>query len=272
MAKRHGTTRHRTSKPPPRKRTGLWLGVLVLLVGGGLLGYIGFGALEQRATTPPEQTMPVMGSGCSPLNSGRAGVNLRARDMAPNFTLPIIAAQGLNDGTTSLSSFRGRLVVLEFTLSSCPESQTMATVLKSLNEKYSDKGLVFLSVAGTFMGADLTSTAKFIRDNRVDWTMVFDEQDSAFYKYGVKIAPSYFVVGILGRILVKLEGQVTYLGFTNILDVIVGGTATESTFAPVHSVSVALGDSVTRSFLEAQSSPLSLMDCRAQLLWSRIER
>jgi peroxiredoxin len=272
MAKRQGTTRRRTSKPQPKNRTGIWLGVLVLLVGGSLLGYIGYGALEQRATVPPEQTVATMGSGCSPLDSGRAGVDLRANNMAPNFTLPIITAQGISGITTSLSSFRGRLVVLEFTISSCAVSQTMTTVLKSLNQKYSDRGLVFLSVGGTFMGADLTSTAKFIRDNRVDWTMVFDEHDSAFYDYGVKIAPSYFVVGMLGRILVKLEGQVTYLGFTNILDEILGGTTTASMIGPGPSISVALCDSVSRSFLEAQSSPLDLVAYRAQLLWSRIEQ
>jgi peroxiredoxin len=267
MANRRGTTRRRTSKPAPR-RTGIWLGVLVLIVGGGLLGYIGYGALEQRATTPPEQMTPVMGSGCSPLASGQAGIDLRARDMAPNFTLPIVTAQGLSGETTSLSSFRGRLVLLEFTISSCAQSQTMATVLKSLKEKYSDTGMGFLSIAGTFMGADLPSTAKFIRDNRVDWTVAFDEHDSAFYEYGVKIAPSYFII-FVGRILVKLEGQVTYLGFTNILDELLGG-GNSSMIAPVPSVSLLLGDSVPK-LLEAGSSPLEVMADRAQLSWPRIE-
>jgi peroxiredoxin len=272
MAKRHGATKRRASKPQPKNRTGIWLGVLVLLVGCSLLGYIGYGALEQRATVPAEETVAYMGSGCS-LGSGVAGVDLRANDRAPDFNLPIITAQGLSGITASLSSFRGRLVVLEFTISSCAESQTMVTVLKALKEKYSDKGLVFLSVGGTFEGADLTSTAKFIRNNGVDWTMVFDQHDSAFHDFGVKIAPSYFVVGILDRILVKLEGQVTYVGFINILDDILGGTTTtESMIAPGPSVSVALGDSVSRSFPEVQSFPVGLMAYRAQLLWSRIER
>jgi peroxiredoxin len=270
MAKKHRTTRRRASKPPPIKRTGIWLGALVLLVGGGLLGYIGYGVLQQRLTTPSEQMTMTMGAGCSPLDSGGAGVDLRAEDMAPNFTLPTLTAQGLSGGTISLLSFRGRLVVLEFTISSCAESQTMVTVLKALEEKYSDKGLVFFSVAGTFMGSDLPSTAKFILDNRVDWTVAFDKDDSAFHEYGVKIAPSYFVVGTIGRILVKLEGLVTYVGFTNVLDEVLGLTATQSMVAP--GPSAALGESMTRSSLEAQFGPPSLMAYRAQLLWSRIER
>jgi hypothetical protein len=144
--------------------------------------------------------------------------------------------------------------------------------MKILNEKYSDKGLVFLSAAGTFMGADLTSTVRFIRDYRVDWTMAFDERNSAFNKYGVKIAPSYFVIGRLGRILVKLEGEVTYVAFSNVLEEILIGE-TYSTIAPVPGMAVALGDSVTKSATpEAQWSPPRSMAYRAQLLWSRIER
>ena len=272
MVKTGGSTRRRPSKAPRRRRPGLWIGVLVLLVGGGLLGYIGFGALVSHTSVPPEKNEPTMGSGCGPLDSGGSGIRLKAEDRAPNFTLPMVTAEGLNGRSIGLSSFRGYLVVLEFTLSSCEVSERAATVVKLINEKYSDKGLVSLSVAGTFMGADLASTVRFIRDYRVDWTVVFDERNSAFNKYGVRIAPSYFVIGWLGKILVKLEGEVTYLGFSNVLDEILGGE-TSSVIEPVPSVSAALGDSVTKpSSMEAQWSPLSSTAYRARLLWSRIEQ
>lgn len=272
MVKTGGSTRRRASKAPRRTRPGIWVGVLVLLVGGGLLGYIGFGALTSHVTAPPEKNEPTMGSGCGPLDSGGSGINLKAEDRAPNFTLPMVTAEGLNGRSTGLSSFRGNLVVLEFTLSSCAVSERAATVVKLINEKYSSRGLVSLSVAGTFMGADLASTARFIRDYKVDWVTVFDDHNSAFNKYGVRIAPSYFVIGWLGKILAKLEGEVTYVGFSNVLDEILGGQ-TPSTVAHMPSVYAALGDSATKSSsMEAQWSPLSSTDYRAPLLTSRIER
>ena len=272
MVKTGRSTRRRASKAPRRRRPGIWIGVLVLLVGGGLMGYIGFGALTSEVTAPPEKNEPTMGSGCGPLDSGGSGINLRADDRAPNFTLPMVTAEGLTGRNVGLLSFRGYLLVLEFTLSSCAVSERAATVVKLVNEKYSDRGLVSLSVAGTFMGADLASTVRFIRDYRVDWTVVFDERNSAFNKYGVRIAPSYFIIGWLGKILVKLEGEVTYLGLTNVLDEVLGGE-TSSVIEPVPSVSEPLGDSVTKSSsMEAQWSPLWSTAYRARLLWSRIEQ
>jgi len=129
-------------------------------------------------------------------------------DIAPDFTLPVVTSSGLSNQTVTLSSFRGKVVFLEFMVSWCRVCQQMAPSVEYLNEKYSGQDVVFLSVAGTQNGASAESTAAFIGQYHATWTHALDTENSAFASYKVQATPTYLILDRSGKILSRFEGSV----------------------------------------------------------------
>jgi thiol-disulfide isomerase/thioredoxin len=141
-----------------------------------------------------------------------------AGDVAPDFGLRVVTAEGLTDQTAHLSDYRGKVVVLEFMVSWCHVCQEMEPSIVSLQHKYSGQDVVFLSVAGTQRNATAESTAAFIREFDATWTHVLDSDNSAFSAYGVNATPTYFVLDKSGKILSRFEGVVITDAFYKAID------------------------------------------------------
>jgi thiol-disulfide isomerase/thioredoxin len=139
-------------------------------------------------------------------------------DIAPDFTLQVVSDAGLVGQTVALSSFRGKVVVLEFMMSWCHICQQMAPSVEYLKEKYHDQDVVFLSVAGTQGGATAESTAQFIRQYGVTWTHLLDADNSVFTKYRVDATPTYLVIDGNGKILSRFQGIVATDAFARAID------------------------------------------------------
>ena len=143
--------------------------------------------------------------------------------IAPDFQLPEVTDQGLTNNMIQLSSFRGKVVVLEFMISWCHVCQQMASSVAYLNDKYSGQGVVFLSVAGTQQGASASSTAQFIRDHGATWTHVLDTDVTVFPAYGVDATPTYFILDGSGKILSRFKGVISTDAFTAGIDAALSG-------------------------------------------------
>jgi peroxiredoxin len=139
-------------------------------------------------------------------------------DIAPDFTLHVVGVTGLSDQSVTLSSFRGKVVVLEFMVSWCHYCQEMAPSVESLNQKYRGQDVVFLSVAGTADGATAESTAEFIEQYRSTWTYVLDADGSVFKAYGVEATPQFLILDRSGRIASRFQGAVATDTFSNAID------------------------------------------------------
>jgi len=121
--------------------------------------------------------------------------------VAPDFTLPVVAANGLTGQSISLSSFRGKVVFLEFMEPWCPHCQNIAPTLEQLHNKYGDK-VVFLSVAGPWQGASASDAAAFITKYGTSWTYVYDSSGTVMSNmYGVTSTPTFFIIGKDGSVL-----------------------------------------------------------------------
>jgi peroxiredoxin len=129
-------------------------------------------------------------------------------DLAPDFRLPVVTSAGLSDQSVTLSSFRGKVVILEFMLSSCHVCQEMQSSLAYVNHLYRDRDVVFLSVAGTLNGATAQSTADFIKYYNSTWTHVLDSDNAVFAQYKVQGTPTYLIIGKDGKILSRFQGLV----------------------------------------------------------------
>ena len=68
-------------------------------------------------------------------------VGTKIGETAPSFTL-----EDLDGVSVSLSDFYGRVVILEFWQTSCPDCRKAMPHLKTLYARYKDKGLVWLGV------------------------------------------------------------------------------------------------------------------------------
>jgi len=128
---------------------------------------------------------------------------------APDFTLPIVASNGLTGQTVTLSSFRGKVVLLEFMEPWCQHCQRMASVLDGLYAQYGKGNVVFISVAGPWNGATADDTANFIRNYGTSWVNVYDSSAIVFSNYGIQSTPTFFVIGKDGSISSTFSGEQT---------------------------------------------------------------
>lgn len=118
--------------------------------------------------------------------------------MAPDFTM--------NDTTgspVSLSSFRGKYVLVDFWASWCgPCRAENPNVVKAYNE-YKGKDFTILGVS---LDKSKDAWEKAIKDDHLNWNQVSDLQywDNAAAKlYGVQAIPANFLIGPDGKIVAK---------------------------------------------------------------------
>jgi thiol-disulfide isomerase/thioredoxin len=133
---------------------------------------------------------------------------------ASDFTLPVVGPNGLTGEKVSLSSFRGKVVLLEFMVPWCPHCQNMGPVLENLYKQYGPQNVVFLSVSGAWPEssggppASTSDAAKFIQTYGSTWTYVYDSSNTVFNNYGVNSTPTFFIIDKNGRVAYTFQGEV----------------------------------------------------------------
>ena len=126
--------------------------------------------------------------------------------MAPAFTLQRLGGPG----AVSLSSLRGRPVVLNFWSSSCVTCKSEAPVLERDWTRYRSRGVVFLGVDYNDLAADART---FVAAHGLTFPILKDGSGSVTNTYGVAQAPETYVVNRRGRIVAHLAGPITAPGF-----------------------------------------------------------
>jgi len=127
-----------------------------------------------------------------------------AGPMAPDFSL-----KDLSGKTVSLSSYRGRVVLLDFWATWCPPCRMSIPELVGLQEKYRDKGLAILGLSvddpQRVSDKDLKEFKKMAKINypilRVDQKILEDY----FAKQRMAI-PTMFIIDGEGKIIEKIPG------------------------------------------------------------------
>jgi thiol-disulfide isomerase/thioredoxin len=128
-----------------------------------------------------------------------------------DFTLPAVGPNGLTGQSISLSSFRGKVVVIEFMEPWCVHCQGIAPDLERLYRQYGQQNVVFISVAGPWSGPDGRNTnpndvANFIKNYGTSWSYVFDASGVVMNTYGVTSTPTFVIIGKNGSIFTSIEG------------------------------------------------------------------
>ena len=136
--------------------------------------------------------------------------------LAPDFTLPVVGPNGLTGQSISLSSFRGKVVFLEFMEPWCPHCQHIAPTLEDMYTKYQNNpNVVFISVAGPWNGpngtpASAKDAAGFISTYGSGWTYVYDSSGTVMNtEYGVNSTPTFFIITKSGAVFSSFQGEQT---------------------------------------------------------------
>ena len=121
---------------------------------------------------------------------------------APNFTLPDISGHG----STSLSSFRGKVVVLNFWASWCQPCQTEAPALQEIASKFGDRGVEVLGVDSQ----DATSDARaFAQRYHLRYPLVHASGTGIYQRWGLTAYPETFIINPKGQVVHHFAGPVT---------------------------------------------------------------
>jgi len=131
------------------------------------------------------------------------------RPTAPEITLPVlVAADGIGpvDSEVSLSSLRGKTVVLNFWASWCEPCEVEAPVLEEVARRYRGDGEVVV------LGVDVQdlreSALGFVDRNGLTYPTLRDGEDDAKNAFQVPALPETFVIDPEGRIGLKIRGVV----------------------------------------------------------------
>jgi cytochrome c biogenesis protein CcmG/thiol:disulfide interchange protein DsbE len=117
---------------------------------------------------------------------------------APDFTLPT------RDGTLSLDSLHGKVVLVDFWASWCEPCRRSFPWLSSLQEQYRNQGLV---VVGINLDKTRQAADGFLNKIHAGFSVVFDPAAKTAEAYDVKAMPTSFIIDRNGQIVY------THLGY-----------------------------------------------------------
>lgn len=117
---------------------------------------------------------------------------------APDFTLP-----DLDGNQVSLSSFRGKVILLNFWFPACGPCQMEFPHLQKLHERYQAQGLKILLVQ---VSQSQEEGKKFLASKKYTMQSVYADWKWARNNYGVTGAPANFFIDRAGRIIFKSTG------------------------------------------------------------------
>lgn len=99
---------------------------------------------------------------------------------------------------------QGKVVILEFMISTCPHCVPIVPQLKKMHEKYSKEDVVFIAI--THEG-DVKKLQKWGQDNGIEYVVASDPDVKTATEYGVRGAPYIYVVAKNGLVCWQNWGQ-----------------------------------------------------------------
>ena len=132
-----------------------------------------------------------------------AKAQVKVGQMAPEISLP-----NTKDSMVSLSSFKGKVVLLDFWASWCGPCRASIPSVVKLYDKYKEKGF---EVFGVSIDSKKSAWLKAIKHDNINYVQVIDKDGwnaKTAELYGVNEIPTTFLLNKKGEIIaVDLEGK-----------------------------------------------------------------
>ncbi len=124
----------------------------------------------------------------------------RVHKQAPDFSLA-----GLNGKQTSLSHFRGQLVLLHFWATWCVACRHEMPQIEALWRQSRAKGLVVLGV--NVDRGNASGVRDFVRERNLSYPTVLDPSGNVRNRYEIRALPSTYIIGRDGMIIGRIIGE-----------------------------------------------------------------
>lgn len=154
-------------------------------------------------TLPAILILVLLLGGCSP-SFERAGSQQsvaaapQVGKPAPDFQLPNLEGQYI-----SLSSLRGKPVLINFWATWCPPCREEMPYLQQVYDGWSGKGLVLLTID---IGESAATIKEFMQNNNLTMPVLLDTSQSIAQMYNITAIPTTFLIDKDGIIRVKRIG------------------------------------------------------------------
>jgi peroxiredoxin len=125
---------------------------------------------------------------------------LDQRTVAQDFTLQLLTGEN-----TTLSSYRGKVVLLNFWATWCPPCRMEMPSMETLYQRFKDQGLEILAVD---LGEDINTVRQFIQNHRYTFPVLMDTNSRVGRIYGVEAIPTSFILDREGRIIARIVGAI----------------------------------------------------------------
>ena len=128
--------------------------------------------------------------------TGRGGKESAKKEelkKAADFTL-----ESLEGKKVSLKDYRGRVVLLVFSATWCPQCRREIAHLKKIYSTYGPKGLKLLNID---VQESKRKVGSYVRKNKIPYTVLLDKDAKVALAYGVRGVPHLVLIGRDGKIL-----------------------------------------------------------------------
>ena len=131
--------------------------------------------------------------------------NIRVLAQRPDlmdFTLPL-----LNGEQKTLSSHKGKVVILNFWATWCPPCRAEMPSMETLYKRFQNQGLEILAVD---IGETASAVQPFVRNNNYTFPVLLDLNGNIGSLYGVTAIPTSIIIDRSGKIISRITGSIQW--------------------------------------------------------------
>lgn len=111
--------------------------------------------------------------------------------------------------TITLSSYQGKVVLLNFWATWCPPCRLEIPDIIELSKKYKDQ----LVVIGVSVDQDRSPVAPFVKQNKMNYPVIYGTDQIITDFGGISAIPTSFIIDTRGKIVQKIVGYRNYAAF-----------------------------------------------------------
>ena len=123
------------------------------------------------------------------------------------FTAPDFRLERLDAGPVSLSSYKGKVLLINFWASWCMPCEEEMPSMERLHQIFAGEGEEDFKILALNLGESRKTTGDFVENAGLSFTILLDESSRTSIVYGVRGIPTSFLLDREGKLVARYVGQ-----------------------------------------------------------------